>query len=359
VRQTAFGLSTEAVVTKISREIFDQQKRPRFGNANPERMHCAFWEWMIRGEETVAGPQGGSLEETGLMMRDGKLKSGYGPYRARDLFGVPREDGPIWTFERYGATRTELPDGRTICIGGEHEDYYDPDFHIYNDVIVLRSDGEIEICGYPKGIFPPTDFHTATLVGDEILVVGCLGYLEDRQPGITPVFSLDTKSYRMSTLTTTGAAPGWIFEHQANLSADGVIRVSGGEFIELNDEKQRYRRNNEEFGLDPETGVWTQITNRNWKQWSIGQEDGGLFVLDHDVRVRDLIPGGAEQIPTSETSPEEARFLVRGVPIRVIAGVRWITIVAEGYLPEEICGDVPEVFRNRVEVLCKKKCVVV
>ena len=36
---------------EITREQFDQQWRPRFGLANPERMQLAFWEWMIRGPE--------------------------------------------------------------------------------------------------------------------------------------------------------------------------------------------------------------------------------------------------------------------------------------------------------------------
>ena len=36
---------------QISREVFDQQRRPRFGNSNPERMAYAFWEWMIRGDD--------------------------------------------------------------------------------------------------------------------------------------------------------------------------------------------------------------------------------------------------------------------------------------------------------------------
>jgi hypothetical protein len=139
---------------QISREIFEQQRRPRFGNANPERMRCAFWEWMLRGEEPSPTAEEGSLEEIGLMMREGKLKSGYGPYRARELFNLSmnRVDGPIWTFERYGATRTGLGDGRAICVGGEHEDYYDPDFHIYNDVVVLGPLNEIEIYGYPKEV---------------------------------------------------------------------------------------------------------------------------------------------------------------------------------------------------------------
>lgn len=43
----------------ISREIFDQQRLPRFGKSNPERMTQAFWEWMIRGDgELGAGSAG-------------------------------------------------------------------------------------------------------------------------------------------------------------------------------------------------------------------------------------------------------------------------------------------------------------
>ena len=95
----------------ISRELFDQQRRPRFGNANPERMRLEFWEWMIRGEEEPPTEGERRLAGPGIMMREGTLKSGYGPYRARDLFKVALncEDGPIWTFERYGATRNEYP----------------------------------------------------------------------------------------------------------------------------------------------------------------------------------------------------------------------------------------------------------
>ena len=315
---------------------------------------------MIRGGEVESVQADGGLAEAGLMMREGKLKSAYGPYRARDFFKVPmnREDGPIWTFERYGATRTELPDGRVICIGGEHEDYYDPDFHIYNDVVVFEPEGVIEIYCYPKEVFQPTDFHTATLVGDEVILVGCLGNVKDRRPGFTSVYSVDTRSYRISELVTHGTSPGWIFEHAAELSANSLISIRGGQLVDLKDGKQRFKRNNEEFSLDTRTGAWTQTTSRNWPQWSIGQEDGGVFVLDHEVRVRDLVPQGVERISATVESHGEAKFLLRGVPIRVIAGVRWIEIIAEGDLSEQLCREVPEVFRSRVEVLCKKKCVV-
>jgi hypothetical protein len=312
---------------------------------------------MIRGEENAPVAEAGSLEEIGLMVRDGKLKSGYGPYRARNLFNVPRnrEDGPIWTFERYGRTQTELPDGRVVCIGGEHEDYYDPDFY---DVVVFQPDGEIEIYGYPREVFPPTDFHTATLLEDRIIVVGCLGNANDRQPGFTPVYLVDTRSYRISELITSGMAPGWIYEHAAEVSTEDIIHIRGGQIVAVKNGKQRSTRNNEEFSLNLKTGVWTRTTNRNWPQWSIAQEDGGLFLLDHAVEIKNLVPPGLERIRESDEKYREARFLLRGVPIRVIVGVSAIEIVAEGVLPEEIRHDIPGVFRSRVEMLCKKKCVV-
>ena len=315
---------------------------------------------MIRGDEITTVEADGGLAEAGLMMREGKLKSAYGPYRARDFFKVPmnREDGPIWTFERYGATRTELPDGRVICIGGEHEDYYDPDFHIYNDVVAFGPEGVVEIYGYPKEIFPPTDFHSATLAGDEIIVVGCQGNSGDRRIGFTPVYSINTESFRVSELPTSGTSPGWIFRHTTQVLTGDNLHVRGGQCAEIRNGKQRFKRNNEEFLLDIGTGVWTRTTSRNWPQWSIGQEDGGVFLLNHGIRVQDLVPQGVERISATDESYCEAKFLMRGVPIRVIAGVRWIEIIAEGDLPEQLCREVPEVFRRRVEALCKKKCVV-
>src|SRR5262245_18820715 len=229
---------------QISREVFEEQRRPRFGTANPERMRLAFWEWMHRGSATQPADEG-ILGQFGLMMRAGVLKSGYGPYRARDLFQVPlnRDDGPIWTFDRMGQTRTELPDGRVVCVGGEHEDSYDPDFCIYNDVVVLGPDDQVELYGYPREPFPPTDFRTASLVDGRIIIVGCLGYLDDRRPSPTPVFALDLADYRISVISTTGANPGWVFKHEAESSPEGVITIRGGELIEEQNGERRYRRN--------------------------------------------------------------------------------------------------------------------
>jgi hypothetical protein len=122
-----------------------------FGRTNPERMNQPFWESMIRAGLT-----------------------GYG---GRKYFGDERSRGaPTWCAHRFGQSLTFLPDGRIVQIAGEHEDHYDPDSCIYNDVFVHAPDGTIAIYGYPRQDFPPTDFHTSTLVDDAIYVIGSLGY---------------------------------------------------------------------------------------------------------------------------------------------------------------------------------------
>jgi hypothetical protein len=76
------------------------------------------------------------------------VASGCSAYKARRLFDddedvfkdakfedIKNQDWPftpVWCFDRFGGTVTVLPDGRQVYIGGEHEDYYDPDFCIYN-----------------------------------------------------------------------------------------------------------------------------------------------------------------------------------------------------------------------------------
>jgi hypothetical protein len=320
-------------------------------------MDLAFWEWMIRGEE--ASPiVARSLEELGLLMRDGKLKSSYGPYRPRDLFKIPlnREEGPIWTFDRTGATRTQLPDGRLICVGGEHEDYYDPDFYIYNDVVVLGLSGQIEIFGYPKRIFPPTDFHTATVVGDRFVIVGGLGYPQDRRPGHTPVYTLDLSQYSISVIATSGEMPGWISGHQASFIEEGIVTIRGGRCIQERGGQQRVRRNVEDYALDTRSWAWQRLTDRNWPQFSIHQEKG-LFVLEQRPRPEAILPRHIESAVMPCEGEEDARFIVAGVPVSLTVGVKYIEIVVEGDMPGALSARIAEEVRVNTEAAIQRQCI--
>ena len=197
----------ESSAPAIVRSEFARWCVPRRGQLNAENQTNSVWVW---------------LAETCLW-----------PHSAHELAGSGRKQEPGWCFSRYGQSKTSLEDGRTVYIGGEHEDFYDPDFYIYNDVVVKNVDGSIAIYGYPREIFQPTDFHTATTVENCIYIIGCLGYVKDRRPKDTPVYLLNLQSFQISTVETTGEAPSWLFKHTARYETKThSIVLEGGEVIE-------------------------------------------------------------------------------------------------------------------------------
>jgi len=156
------------------------------------------------------------------------IRSGLTAYQAQATMGDDSMTYPTWSFHRFGKSLTELPDGRFVEIGGEHEDFYDSNFCIYNDVVVHTGDGAFTIYGYPESVFPPTDFHTATLVGRHIYIIGSLGYQDRRTVGRTPVYRLDCNTLEIEQVITTGDHPGWIHKHKARCGRALEIEVVGG-----------------------------------------------------------------------------------------------------------------------------------
>jgi Ankyrin repeats (3 copies) len=224
VRQLLRNVSTD--VNQVSLEQYRSGKSQRFGLTNPELMSVDFWRSMVC--------------------------DGISAWSAKQKFNESEQsDDPIWCFDRFGQSLTELPDGRIIEIGGEHEDSYDPDFCIYNDVVVHDGQGNFQIFGYPQAVFPPTDFHTATLVGDYIYIIGRLGYYQSRNYHQTPVYRLDCRSYQIEPVVTTNS-PGWIYKHRAEYLESGVIVISGGLIENARESKQ----NSIEYRLDLETLAW-------------------------------------------------------------------------------------------------------
>jgi hypothetical protein len=222
------------LILDVSLSDFERGWSRRYGVSNPEEIVEPFWEGMIR-----AG-----------------ISAGW----AATLYGQPTVRWPIrvpiWCAERHGQSFTFLPDGRIVQIGGEHEDFYDQDFCIYNDVFVHQPDGTIQIFGYPESVFPPTDFHTATLVGEHIYIVGSLGYPQVRQDGVTPVYRLDTKTFRIDRVETHGEGPGWISRHRADRTDAGDIRISGGKVPTHDGIGRTDATNGRSFVLDTKRLAW-------------------------------------------------------------------------------------------------------
>ncbi len=231
-----YPVDADVEVLSVSAADFEQFRARRFGAQNPEVMNNPFWEGMI-----ASGVNACQAEPHIL---------GTCNYAARL--------GPVWCADRFGQSLTFLPDGRIVQIAGEHEDSYDPDFCIYNDVFVHTPAGGVTIYGYPETVFPPTDFHTATLLEGFIYVIGSLGYHGTRRFGETPVCRLNVSTFQMEPLETTGDAPGWIYKHRSTLTVDRQIVVSGGLVATLAAGKEEHLANAEVYRLSLDTRVWTK-----------------------------------------------------------------------------------------------------
>lgn len=234
-RRILMGWSAEPDIRPlegVSRADFVRARTRRYGVANPERMEEPFWVAMIR--------------------------SGENGFMANEHFHGPSSFGgePVWCAQRFGQSLTVLPDGRMVLIGGEHEDSYDPDFCIYNDVFVREIDGSVSILGYPESVFPPTDFHTATRVADAIYIIGALGYPGRREHGRTPVYRLDLRSWRIDRVEPTGPCPGWIHGHRATRIGGHGILVTGGTVLVREGHEEVGRLNDEGFVLEVQDLVW-------------------------------------------------------------------------------------------------------
>jgi len=97
------------------------------------------------------------------------------------------------------------------------------------------------------------------LVSNQIVVIGNLGYQDERLPGTTPVRVLDLKTFAFSTPKTCGTPPGWIHDHTAELSADRqFILVQRGKVVQ--GESKSLIENIDDWQLDLKDWRWERLT---------------------------------------------------------------------------------------------------
>ena len=231
------------------RASFSEWRKPQRGTRQAQRMNNPVWEWFI---------------ETRI-----------NAYHANKLLDGPSsiDAGPCWCFDRFGQSETILTDGRKVFIGGEHEDHYDPDFYIYNDVVVISPTGEAEIFGYPEANFPPTDFHSATLIDDFIWIIGSLGYPESRTASNTQVLKLSLANWHIEQVTTHGSAPGWIHDHFAEYDDhERTIKVTHGQ-LDTGSDNGSLIENIDDWALNIDDGQWTRLSERRWPRFELARSD--------------------------------------------------------------------------------------
>lgn len=336
--------------SEVTRELFLKWRDARRGAFPGEDLTNPVWLWLT--------------------------DSNISAYTGNDHFKGPSSYGGNagWSFNRFGRSLTELPDGTRIMIAGEHEDHYDPDFFIYNDVIIAHPNGRIEIHGYPEDHFPPTDFHSATLVGGELVLIGNLSYPHLRRFGETQVFAYEIGTKRFRRIETSGDAPGWIASHQASPDGRNGIIVKGGK-IDHGEDHGGYLENFNSWRLDLNDWKWERLTHQPVGRWKFVREDGDACQLfpKRMSRMGALVglKVGKDEIPEFDGElldrlydplvPHEAladhdwsertRFVIDGVPVHFEEGMYSVLLTVVGELPSDMmCYYVGEV-RDRLSSL--------
>lgn len=350
----------------FSKELFARWQMAHRGSGMAEDMSNPVWEWMFRGR--------------------------IDPYHANRIFetGIDYPGKPRWAGCRMGQSKTMLIDGRAIWIAGEHEDFYDPDFYIYNDVIVEQLDGTLKIIGYSEEDFPPTDFHSATLVDNDsaIIIIGSIGYKHSRQVGVTPVVKLDTKTFELNAIKTSGDCPGWIHKHTAEISGN-AIHIRGGEVLS----NEGFLENIDDWSLCLDTLTWTRLTDRKWPRFQLHRIDGKRLHLyeysnlDFEREFPQLGTRTTEELereigmapnievyrnlftPSSDHRLQESdadaprewrttRIAIDGVVVRFVDDSNYLTVIAEGELESERLKSIVDELVAKLECVENSTCTV-
>jgi hypothetical protein len=227
--------------------------------------------------------------------------------------------------------------------------------------------GRIEIFGYAQEAFPPTDFHTASLIAHPIIVMGKLSNPPNRKER-AQVLLLDTGSYVFDRVDTNGAGPPWLYKHTAELVDEGdAILISGGLIDDPN--LPSVVENIDDWRLDTHTWRWDRLTDRAWPRFAFIRADARpnhLYWLrdllwsrerpkrDHasdyrTERLSDLgptprldllevlfVPGVAHmKLPEMEDEYRVHRVSVDGIIVRYVESDYDIRLTVEGNLPRE------------------------
>ncbi|KAI6082102.1 hypothetical protein F4821DRAFT_264237 [Hypoxylon rubiginosum] len=209
----------------VIQEEFESSRAREFGTKNPQIQDVPFYNAMIRSNY---------IPDFAYTIMERKINM-----RVRRYDGVP-----TWTLRgRRGQSTTILPDKRIVAIGGVYGGYptWDVDYCRYNDVLVVQPkqpgqlDSTFTLYGYPEATFPPNAFHSATLVGEDIYIIGGQGSKEKEKVGTeTQVFRLSTKDFSIEKVETKGKSPGWICYHQARaISSYEILIEDSTEILEV------------------------------------------------------------------------------------------------------------------------------
>jgi hypothetical protein len=116
-------------------------------------------------------------------------------------------------------------------------------------------------------------------VDGKIILIGNLGYPENRKTGETQILVIDPKTWDIKQQPSTGESPGWIHSHQATVD-NGFITVTRGKVWTAHD--TQLIENFDDWRLSLTDWTWERLTHRTVTVFEIARKDGEMIGL-HEI----------------------------------------------------------------------------
>ncbi len=178
---------------------------------------------------------------------------------------TPLNVKPALNFCRAGETCTRLPDGRFIVTGGHIKG------QALNDVCITDGNKQSWL-GYPSHVLPPIYEHTATVLGNELWLIGS-AHIDKTCLYQTPLYRINLNTYQIHKVASRNSMRQ-IYGHQTLLKS-GQFVIMGGHIITSDTLGDVLIYDNlDDWTFNPKTLLFTKVKGRLQQLFIIGRKDG-------------------------------------------------------------------------------------
>ena len=149
----------------------------------------------------------------------------------------------------------------------ETQDYYFPEFKIYNDVYIKFFDGMYELWNYPEEQFPPVYEHS-TLYNEhthQFYIIGGLGSGDRQCKNITEIYALDLETKDIQKIEASGESPPCLHSHKVKIWNHDLIEMRDGYILH----KGIAIKNVYVWYFNLKTKTWLKQESEKYQHWII------------------------------------------------------------------------------------------
>lgn len=164
-----------------------------------------------------------------------------------------------------GKSLTNLPDGSTVIIGGVLRGT------VKNTVCVLSPQKQRHFI-YPPHILPPISHHTATVLGNDLWLIG---NRHAGEYGRTPVYRMNLRSYQVVPVASRNHI-GVVYGHKSHVQ-NGKIVITGRQIVKETPDGMAVYDNLDDWAFNPQTLRFDKLHERVGRIFAAERADGSAL----------------------------------------------------------------------------------